>query len=159
MLLYIPYVKHLLVPLEYTFNLTGHLPAYLDGFGIPPSFYHSFLPPPQIIYLNLAPFATPTLASLRLAHDHGDLTVASGARVLAKRYLHVAGFEITNGPGIAPEWAGLVTLEAEGTAEGRAEMERRLNGGTDLRPWEVVRDKSMQGTVWLRVVDSVKAGM
>jgi hypothetical protein len=55
------------------------------------------------------------------------------------------------GDKVAPEWRGLITLEADGTAEGKTELERRLmNGGCS--PWEIVWDKSMAGNVWLRLI-------
>jgi hypothetical protein len=50
----------------------------------------------------------------------------------------------------------MVSLEAEGTAEGRAEMEARFGSGDPSRcvmgPWEVVRERSMMGSIWLRLV-------
>ena len=96
------------------------------------------------------------MRSMRLGHDRRDVTVASGARLTAKRYLHVAGFEVKPGDNAAPEWHGLVSLESEGTAEGKLEIERRIGGGDKSKavmgPWEVVREKSMMGTVWLRLV-------
>ncbi|WRT70801.1 uncharacterized protein IL334_007800 [Kwoniella shivajii] len=150
-LLFVPFIRHLLVPLEYTFSPTGHLPMYVNGFHVPPSYYYPFLPTPQIVYLDLTPFANQVIQSIRLAYDRRDVTVASGARLTAKRYLHVAGFEIRPEHVVAPEWHGMVSLEAEGTAEGKQDIEKRLVGG-NLHPWEVVRDKSMIGTIWLRLV-------
>ncbi|WWC92409.1 uncharacterized protein L201_007366 [Kwoniella dendrophila CBS 6074] len=109
-----------------------------------------------ILYLDLAPFAQQAMQSIRLAYDRRDVTVSSGARLSAKRYLHVAGFEIRPQDRAAPEWRGMVSLEAEGTAEGKQDIERRLvgvNGGRPIMgPWEVVREKSMIGTVWLRLI-------
>jgi hypothetical protein len=147
----VPFVKHLLVPLQYTYRATGHLPSYLDAFTIPPSYYYPFLPSSQVIFLDLGVYAERVLPSIRLAHDQRDMKVSSGARVSAKRYLHVAGFELRAGDKVAPEWRGLITLEADGTAEGKTELERRLmNGGCS--PWEIVWDKSMAGNVWLRLI-------
>ncbi|KAK4683748.1 hypothetical protein P7C73_g6480, partial [Tremellales sp. Uapishka_1] len=159
-LVFVPFIQHRLVPLEYTYCETGHLPGYLDAFALAPSYYYPFLPSPQIVFLNLGPFAQQAISSMRLAHDRTDVTVASGARLTAKRYLHVAGFEVNqthvNGGAAHPEWQGMVSLETEGTAEGKEEMERRCGWGdgrkTTLAPWEVVREKSMLGTVWLRLV-------
>jgi len=155
-LIYIPFVQHKLVPLEYVHCPNGHLPHYLDAFAVSPIYYDPFLPVPQIIYLDFAPFATQAMASLRLAYDRRDVTVASGARVSAKRYLHVAGVEIGPNDRVAPEWHGMVSLESEGTAEGRAEMEARFGHGDPSRavmgPWEVVRERSMMGSIWLRLV-------
>ncbi|ORY31308.1 hypothetical protein BCR39DRAFT_465990, partial [Naematelia encephala] len=154
-LLFVPFIKHKLVPLEYKYCNTGHLPAYLDAFTLPPSYYHPFLPSPQILFLDLAPFAEPAQKSLRLAFDRRDVITASGAILNAKRYLHVTGFEVSAAPA-AQEWFGMVTLEAEGTAEGRRDLERRIGSGDPTRavmgPWEVVREKSMLGAIWLRLV-------
>ncbi|EIW70208.1 hypothetical protein TREMEDRAFT_56844 [Tremella mesenterica DSM 1558] len=156
-LVFVPTIKYLLVPLEYTFTPTGHLPAYLDAFTIPPSYYYPFLPSPQYIFLDLTPYGEQAMKSLRLAYDRRDMTVSSGVRLSAKRYLHVAGFEVFSRPGLAPEWVGMISLEAEGTAEGRIDLENRLHRSNvgesrTLWPWEVVREKSLQGQVWLRLV-------
>ena len=157
-LIFIPYVKHLLVPLEYVHCTTGHLPSYMDAFAVPPSYYYPFLAPPYIIYLNLSPFAEKAMRSLRLAHDRRDVTVATGAKLSAKRYLHVAGFEVGPGDNVAPEWYGIVTLESEGTAEGKMDLEHRIGAGDPTKAvmgaWEVIREKSMSGTIWLRLVRS-----
>lgn len=155
-MVYVPFVPHKLVPLEYVHCATGHLPHYLDAFAVSPIYYDPFLPTPQIVYLDFAPFARQGMQSLRLAYDRRDVTVASGARVSAKRYLHVAGVEIKQGDRVAPEWQGMLSLEAEGTAEGRADMESRFGGGDPSRarmgPWEIVRERSMMGSLWLRLI-------
>ncbi|WVQ95317.1 hypothetical protein IAU59_002412 [Kwoniella sp. CBS 9459] len=155
-LIYAPNVRHLLIPLDYTFSPTGHLPIYINGLDVPPSYYYPFLPTPQVLFLDLAPFGQQALQSLRLAYDRRDVTVASGARLSAKRYLHVAGFEIKPTDRVAQEWCGTVSLEAEGTAEGKADLEQRLVGSQGARPlvgpWELVREKSMTGTIWLRLL-------
>ncbi|WVQ63611.1 uncharacterized protein L199_001764 [Kwoniella botswanensis] len=155
-LVYVPFVRHLLVPLDYTFSPNGNLPSYVNGFDIAPSYYYPFLPTPQVIFLNLAPFAERAMKSIRLAYDRRDVTVASGARLSAKRYLHVAGFEVHQADPVAPEWYGMVSLEAEGTAEGKQDIEARLVGLNGSRPvmgpWELVREKSMMGTIWLRLI-------
>ena len=151
-----PYSKYLLDPLDYRYSETGHLPSYIDAFALPPSFYYPFLSAPYIIFLNLGPYAAQAMKSLRLAFDRRDVTTTSGARLSAKRYLHVSGFEVKPGENTAPEWQGMVSLESEGTAEGKMELERRLGGGEAgkavVGPWEIVREKSMMGTIWLRLV-------
>ncbi|OCF35860.1 hypothetical protein I316_02353 [Kwoniella heveanensis BCC8398] len=155
-LVFAPNVRHLLIPLDYSFSPTGHLPIYINGLDLPPSYYYPFLPTPQVLYLDLAPFGQQALQSLRLAYDRRDVTVASGARLSAKRYLHVAGFEIKPTDKVAQEWCGTVSLEAEGTAEGKADLEQRLVGSQGTRPlvgpWELIREKSMTGTIWLRLL-------
>lgn len=155
-LIYVPFTQHLLLPLSYTFSPTGHLPPVVNAFQLPPSYYYPFLPTPQIVYLDLAPFGEEALASLRLAYDRRDMIVASGARVSAKRYLHVAGFQVKSGDGAEPGWEGFVSLESEGTAEGKNDIEKRLIGARGGRPivgpWEVVRDKCMVGNIWLKLV-------
>ncbi|WVW80734.1 hypothetical protein I302_102720 [Kwoniella bestiolae CBS 10118] len=158
-LVYVPFVRHLLIPLDYTFSPTGNLPSYVNGFDIPPSYYYPLLPTPQILFLDLAPFAQRALRSIRLAYDRRDVTVASGARLSAKRYLHVAGFEVLPEDRVASEWQGMISLEAEGTAEGKLDIESRLVGVNGARPvvgpWELVREKSMMGTIWLRLIKQV----
>ncbi|WVN89108.1 uncharacterized protein L203_104324 [Cryptococcus depauperatus CBS 7841] len=156
-LIYVPFTRHLLLPLSYNMASHGHLPPAINAFQFAPSYYHSFFPAPQIIYLDLTPFGQEALESLRLAYDRRDMTVASGARVSAKRYLHVAGFQIHAGQASTdPAWEGFVSLESEGTVEGKQEIERRLMGDAEgrgvLGPWEIVRDKCMVGNVWLKLV-------
>ena len=96
------------------------------------------------------------MGAIRLAFDRRDVTTSSGARISAKRYLHVTGFEVRQGDQTAPEWQGMISLESEGTAEGKMELERRLGGGDPNRAvmgaWEVIREKSMMGTIWLKLV-------
>lgn len=93
---------------------------------------------------------------MRLASDRRDVTITSGAKITAKRFLYVAGVEIRPHDKAAAEWHGMVSLEAEGTAEGKADLESRFGpaGGRTgpLAPWEIVKEKSMGGTVWLRLV-------
>ncbi|GMK59359.1 hypothetical protein CspeluHIS016_0703740 [Cutaneotrichosporon spelunceum] len=155
-LVFIPFVQHQLVPLEYVHCTTGHLPHYLDAFALSPTYYDPFLPPPQIIYLDFAPWAHQAMNSVRLAYERRDHTTSSGARISAKRYLHVGGIEVKAGDRVAPEWQGMISLEAEGTAEGRQAMEARFGHGDAARavmgPWEVVRERSMLGSLWLRLI-------
>jgi len=79
------------------------------------------------------------------------MTIASGARLTAKRYLYVAGFEVKDEDALAAEWRGTVSLEAEGTAEAKASILERFAAGRRY-PWELVREKSMSGLVWLKLV-------
>ncbi|KLT38519.1 hypothetical protein CC85DRAFT_252870 [Cutaneotrichosporon oleaginosum] len=155
-LIFVPFVQHKLVPLEYVHCSTGHLPHYLDAFALSPTYYDPFLPTPQIIYLDFAPWAQQAMASVRLAYERRDHTTTSGARISAKRYLHVGGIEVKPGDRAAPEWRGMISLEAEGTAEGRQAMEARFGHGDAARaimgPWEVVRERSMLGSLWLRLI-------
>lgn len=159
LMLFVPTMQPYLVPLEYRFSPDGHLPGYFDAFQVPPSYYYSLLKPPFIIAPDLSPWADKAVNSLRLAFERSDITTTRGEKVIAKRYLHVCGFEITADTGnlACEEWQGMVTLEAEGTAEGRASMLRRLGRATNESripaqrgPWEIVPEKSLGGTVWLR---------
>lgn len=160
-MLFVPTVTPYLVPLEYRFSPDGHLPAYFDAFKVPPSYYYPLLSPPYIIFPDLLPWADQALPTIRLAFERSDITTTRGEKVVAKRYLHVCGFEITSDAGhlACEEWQGMVTLEAEGTAEGRASLLRRLGrAANETRvqaqrgPWEIIREKSLGGTVWLRYV-------
>ncbi|WVQ77011.1 hypothetical protein IAR50_006690 [Cryptococcus sp. DSM 104548] len=156
-LIYVPYAQHQLLPLSYAFSPAGTLPMNINAFKLPPSYYFTFLPVTQIIYLDLTPYGRDALSSLRLAYDRRDMTVSSGARVNAKRYLHIAGFEVRAGTGADPAWEGFVSLEGEGTAEGKRDLEKRLVGdGRGGRPvigaWEIVREKCMVGNIWLKLI-------
>lgn len=147
-LVYVPNTQHLLLPLS-KLHSGGHLPPTINALEIPPSYYLGLLPTPHIVYLDLAPFASQIVSNIRLTSHKSDVTTTRGDRVIATRYLFVAGCEIRNGP-----WKGLLSLEVEGTAEGKLELEARVGNGDPSRavrgPWEIVRE--MQGTVWLRYV-------
>lgn len=158
LMLYSPAMQPFLVPLEYRYSADGHLPGYIDAFVFPPSYYFPLLPAPYIVYLDLSPFAERALPTLRLAFDRRDVTTARGDKVVAKRYLQVAGFQITPADSfVCEDWEGMITLEADGTAEGRNEILQRLGRSPAMqtvRPvigaWEIVREKSLGGSVWLR---------
>lgn len=160
LMIFVPTMQPFLVPLEYRYSEAGHLPSYVDSFLIPPSYFYPILPLPQIVVLDLSPWAESALTTLRLAFDRRDITTARGEKVVAKRYLHVAGFQISPQQRFSAceEWEGMVTLESEGTAEGRAEMLKRFGrAGVEesrVKPvrgaWEVLREKSLGGSVWLK---------
>lgn len=162
LMLYIPTMQPFLCPLEYRFGQQGHLPGYLDAFMIPPSFYYPLLySGPYVIHLDLGPWADAAVETLRLAFARSDVTTTRGDKVTAKRYLHVIGFEINahKKHQAVEDWYGMVSIEAEGTAEGRRELLRRLGRDSQGRrvqphrgPYEVVREKSLGGNIWLRSV-------
>lgn len=165
LMLFVPTIQPYLVPLEYRFSPEGHLPAYFDAFKVPPSYYYPLLSPPYIITPDLTPWADNAINTIRLAFERSDITTTRGEKVIAKRYLHVCGFEITSDSAhvACEDWQGMVTLEAEGTAEGRASLLRRLGRSTNESripaqrgPWEIIREKSLGGTVWLRCVEWVR---
>lgn len=160
LMLYIPTMEPFLCPLEYKYAEQGHLPGYLDAFKIPPSFYYPLLFAGRyVIHLDLGPWADEAADTLRLAFARSDITTTRGDKVSAKRYLHVVGFEISpqSRHHAAEEWFGMVSIEAEGTAEGRNELLRRLGRGPEGQkmaphkgPFEILRDKSLGGNIWLR---------
>lgn len=140
------------MPLQHTCGRNGHLPAYVDGFALPPSYYQARLSPPHVVFLDLRPFADRARTTLRLATDRQEILTASGVQMTAKRYITVAGFEIRPSDNVLAEWCGLVTLEADGTAEGREAMISRLEHLERAGPWQIVTEKSMRGSVWLRLI-------
>jgi hypothetical protein len=159
LMLFVPTVQPYLVPLEYRFSPDGHLPGYFDAFQVPPSYYYPILPAPYIVSPDLSPWADSAVATIRLAFERSDIATSRGEKIVAKRYLHVCGFEISSGAShlACEEWQGMVTLEAEGTAEGRASLLRRLGRAAnesrihaERGPWEIIPEKSLGGTVWLR---------
>lgn len=92
----------------------AHLPASLNMFLLPPTYYHSVVPPPYIIYLDLQPFAAKINETLRLANQRGEVLSAGGDVLSLDQWVHEAGFFVEE-PG---PWEGtMVTLEADGTKE------------------------------------------
>ena len=160
LMIYIPTMQPFLCPLEYRYSAQGHLPGYLDAFTVPPSFYYPLLfSGPYVIHLDLAPWADAAADTLRLAFARSDITTTRGDKVTAKRYLHVIGFQITaqTKHQAVDDWFGMVSIESEGTAEGRKELLRRLGRTPEgakipshKGPFEVVREKSLGGNMWLR---------
>ena len=90
---------------------------------------------------------------------------SAGGVALVRKYMWLARLPYV-GPGSGTEaglalgrgWQGEWVLEAEGTREGRQSLEDALRCGTNgpgLRrrdQWEVVREKSGAGRLWLKCV-------
>ena len=159
LMLYSPTMQPFLVPLEYKYSELGHLPGYINALDLPPSYYFPILPIPHIITIDLSPWADRIMPTLRLAFDRRDITTTRGDKMVAKRYLHVAGFQLTPNDHrlVCEDWEGMVTLEADGTAEGRSELLRRIGRTSEMvpcrptrGPWEIIREKSLGGSVWLK---------
>lgn len=135
----------------------AHLPVSIDMFLLPPTYFHAVLPTPYIVHLDLSPFEQPIRSSLRLAHQKNEMTSASGQTLFVDLWIHEAGFFIgrRNGEVGSPNpWDGsMVTLEADGTQEGREEILQRVRkGGSGRHPWEIIGSKSTRGSVWLKSV-------
>jgi hypothetical protein len=97
----------------------AHLPASLNMFLLPPTYYHSVIPPPYIIYLDLTPFAGRVTETLRLANQRAEVLSAGGDVLSLDQWVHEAGFFIEES-GAGGPWEGtMVTLEADGTKEVR----------------------------------------
>ncbi|CDZ96950.1 hypothetical protein [Phaffia rhodozyma] len=161
-----------------------HLPPTLDMFLLPPTYFHAVLPAPYIVFLDISPFEQAVRASLRLAHQRNELSSTSGQTLFVDLWIHEAGFYIgeskyneDDGVGEWREsemgkrkaagdqgeagnpWNGtMVTLEADGTKEGRDEILNRITpeGNSspfaNRHPWEIVGSKSTRGSVWLKLV-------
>lgn len=100
----------------------AHLPASLNMFLLPPSYYHGVVPPPHIIYLDLQPFAAKVADSLRLANQRAEVLSAGGDVLSLDQWVHEAGFFVEE-TGEGGPWEGtMVTLEADGTKEVRADL-------------------------------------
>jgi hypothetical protein len=52
--------------------------------------------------------------------------------------------------GMTTGWMGEWVMEAEGTTEGRRELLQCLRGNGSRKEWEIVREKSGGGRIWLR---------
>ena len=103
-------------------NKAAHLPASLNMFLLPPTYYHSVVPPPYIIYLDLTPFAGRVTETLRLANQRAEVLSAGGDVLSLDQWVHEAGFFVEE-TGAGGPWEGtMVTLEADGTKEVRSDQ-------------------------------------
>ncbi|EPQ54368.1 hypothetical protein GLOTRDRAFT_139664 [Gloeophyllum trabeum ATCC 11539] len=77
-------------------------------------------------------------------------------RVPVKKYMWLAVLKAQLRPGLGEGWQGEWVLEGEGTKEGKQSLLDAIRGDeTGEREWEVVREKSHGGRIWLKLLTPV----
>jgi len=133
-------------------------PAPLDDpLSLPSPFYYIHLLPPFVnptYVLSLPPCDNvPELTLNYMTVDVPSPHSPSGY-VLVKKYMWTARVWRRE-EGFGDGWQGEWILEGEGTREGRQTLLHCLNQGAAVqRHWELVREKSGSGLLWLRLLDS-----
>ncbi|PPQ90809.1 hypothetical protein CVT25_012129 [Psilocybe cyanescens] len=147
----VPYTPPDLLPLE-------------DPLSLPSPFYYAHISPP---HANMT-FVIPRLPvcddvpQLTLVHSTGKVPSPHSPKgyALAKRYAWTARVvRMRTGDeseaGVGEGWFGEWVLEYEGTKEGKQILMHALAGRMlGRRVWELVREKSGGGKVWLRLLPS-----
>jgi hypothetical protein len=129
-------------------------PPFEEPLTLPSPFYYAHLLPPLLnpLYVFRVP-ACNDVPHLTLAHT--VTTVPSphspNGHAMVKRYMWIARVS-RRGPeeGLGAGWEGEWILEVEGTKEGRMVLLDCLKGCGVQREWELVREKSGDGRVWLK---------
>ncbi|KAF8532194.1 hypothetical protein JB92DRAFT_1593525 [Gautieria morchelliformis] len=137
------------------------LPPVPDATLLPSPLYFSHLLPPfeDIRCVLSLPRGVPINLSLASVSSDVPSPHSPSGRVRVKRYAWLGRLRIKDDEteilGLGEGWAGEWVLEAEGTKEGRQvlldqceENDHRLA----VREWEVIREKSGAGIVWLRII-------
>ncbi|KIJ66975.1 hypothetical protein HYDPIDRAFT_166391 [Hydnomerulius pinastri MD-312] len=132
-----------------------------DPLSLPSPFYYTHLMPsnmnPQFAFAppggGGVPETTLVHASTRVRSPHSP-----SGWVMAKKFMWVARARVGMGfvdvdDGLGEGWRGEWVLEAEGTKEGRQTLIDCIAGVSgEIFVWELAREKSGGGRIWLRLV-------
>jgi len=131
--------------------LTHRIPVYNPTFTLPSPFYYSHVLPPtqNLRYVLTIPrkrTQVPNFSLERVSWTVASVTSPTG-RVRVNLSGWLAKFE-------GSRWGSEWILEAEGTKEGFTFLEASIASADAgaLQEWELVREKSGRGRVWLRRV-------
>ena len=138
-------------------------PPVPDATMLPSPLYFSHLLPPfeNIRYVLGLPRGVRMNLSLSLLSSDVPSPHSHSGHARVKRYVWLGRMRIKEEEvetlGLGEGWAGEWVLEAEGTKEGKQELldayEEQDNEHRFMdREWEVIREKSGRGRVWLRCV-------
>ena len=135
------------------------IPPVPDATALPSPLYFSHLFPPfeNIRYVFGLPRGVRMNLSLSLLASDVPSPHSHSGHARVRRYVWLGRMRIreeeTEMLGLGEGWAGEWVVEADGTKEGKQmltsaceESDRRLVG----REWEIIRDKSGAGKIWLR---------
>ncbi|QRV74985.1 hypothetical protein RhiJN_03000 [Ceratobasidium sp. AG-Ba] len=128
-------------------------PPDIDALRLPGPAYYAHLGQPTtgLVYALKIPRMS-SERTMRLERSAGLVRTTWGvARVW--RWNWVAEFRVERSGNMAEEWAGDWVLEGMGTREGEKVLVDAMDGG-DMHFWEYVREKSGNGRIWLRLLDT-----
>lgn len=137
--------------LDFTYDVVGHCPHWLDMLSFSPSYFHNLIASSSanpVFFLSLHPFAGQIRESLLLCTDKVQVSSPQGnylvkrfmyrgaARVRAGTIIGSGGGAGGRGPGgievVSAGWAGQVVIETEGTTESAAMVLERVSLGCEL---------------------------
>ncbi|KAG8744157.1 hypothetical protein FRC10_010726 [Ceratobasidium sp. 414] len=128
-------------------------PPDIDALRLPGPAYYAHLGPPTagLVYA----LKIPRISSGRTMRLERSAGLVRGTRGVARvwRWVWVAEFRVERTENMGDEWAGDWVLEGMGTREGEKVLLNAMEG-EDMRFWEFVREKSGNGRIWLRLVDT-----
>ncbi|KAH7918959.1 hypothetical protein BV22DRAFT_1041326 [Leucogyrophana mollusca] len=139
-------------------------PPLSDPLSLPSPFYYTHLLPSHVHpYFAFAPPGGGGAPELTLVHTASRVRSphSPSGWALAKKYMWVArarvGMSIlAEDDGLGEGWRGEWVLETEGTKEGRQTLIDCLTtGGEEDFVWELVREKSGSGRMWLKLIKPV----
>ncbi|KAG9120907.1 hypothetical protein FRC07_003363 [Ceratobasidium sp. 392] len=128
-------------------------PPDIDALRLPGPAYYAHLGPPTagLVYALKIPRAS-SERTMRLERSAGLVRTSWGA-ARVRRWIWVAEFRVERTGQMGEDWAGEWVLEGMGTREGEKVLLDTMKG-EDMRFWEYVREKSGNGRIWLRLVDT-----
>ncbi|KAM0750219.1 hypothetical protein T439DRAFT_326168 [Meredithblackwellia eburnea MCA 4105] len=162
---------------QFTYDLVGHLPPWLNTLLLPPSYYHNVVASSSsnpVFYMSLSPFAGPISEKVALCEERVNVASPGGQGTYAiKRFVYrsfvklkpgvilgTSGGAGGSGPGgidvLHQDWSGTLVLETDGTTEHAAHLISACSSKTPV-PFRILREKSRPGMIWLRPVTGNEA--
>lgn len=136
-------------------------PPLSDPLSLPTPFYYTHLlraqACPQFAFAPPGGGSVPELTLVRTTCRVSS-PLTPGGWATAQKYMWVARARVGMGfvavdDGLGEGWRGEWVLEADGTQEGRQTLIDCLSGASgDVFVWEMIREKSGGGRIWLRYV-------
>ncbi|KAL4064401.1 hypothetical protein V8B97DRAFT_2023430 [Scleroderma yunnanense] len=136
-------------------------PPLSDPLSLPTPFYYTHLLSaqecPQFAFAPPGGGSVPELTLVRVT-SRVVSPRSPGGWATAKKYMWIARARVGMGfvdvdDGLGEGWRGEWVLEADGTQEGRQTLIDCLSGVSgDVFVWEMIREKSGGGRIWLRLI-------
>ncbi|PCH37176.1 hypothetical protein WOLCODRAFT_83453 [Wolfiporia cocos MD-104 SS10] len=186
-----------LLDLDYSWSRIGDIPPYLPALAFPPSYFHRVVRTAgsgnPIVHIDISPWGGEIAANLQLLQGRTKTETPQGNFHTVVGWVHRSSFTIHatpmrinvppgTGPGpgaggawlVDPGWHGTVVVEAEGTNEGKADLQARCGRAFPQRVpsareraasvegdkgvekpslvFRILREKSRPGEIWIRTV-------